>query len=122
CGDRAVAGRLGAVLGLCPELRQLQQDLRLGRRHRDPDDVVLPDGLRGAAWRRAERRDRASDRPRYHRRPARADGQAWRPCRRYGRPTTTVMPMVLTGSDTERWLTGQKPAGAVYAAGDHVVI
>ena len=32
------------------------------------------------------------------------------------------MPMVLAGSDTERWLTGQKPAGAVYAAGDHVVV
>lgn len=30
--------------------------------------------------------------------------------------------MTLTGPDTERWLTGQKPAGAAYAAGEHVII
>lgn len=30
--------------------------------------------------------------------------------------------MTVSGSETERWLTGQKPAGAVYAAGEHVFI
>ncbi len=49
------------VLLVPRELRQLQRHLWLtGRRHR-PDDVAVDFNHCGAAWRRAQRRDRASD-------------------------------------------------------------
>ena len=77
-----VARGLLAVLLVSRQLRQLQRHLWRARRGRGPDDVDVDRDHRSAGRRRAQFRDRASDRLRFHRRPGKA---ARHPRRGHGR-------------------------------------
>jgi hypothetical protein len=103
-GRHALAARVGPVLLVRGQFRQLQRDLRLARRRdRLHDlDLALDDG--GAARGRAQRRDGAPDRPRHHGRRPEAARCARGPHGRYRRGVG------LTGRS------GGSPAGDCVAA------
>ncbi|MGZ3351254.1 MAG: YihY/virulence factor BrkB family protein [Xanthobacteraceae bacterium] len=73
-----MAGEFGAAVMVLGELRQLRCDLRLARRCHRPDDVDVDVLHRDSVRRRAQLRDRAPDRPRFHYRRRTAARPAWR--------------------------------------------
>jgi hypothetical protein len=73
-----MAGEFGAAVVVLGELRQLRCDLRLARRCHRPDDVDVDVFHRDSIRCRAQLRDRAPDRPRFHHRRRKAARPAWR--------------------------------------------
>ena len=82
--------RVVPLLLVSRQLRQLQRHLRFAGRRRRPDDLAVDFDDRGAARRRTQRRDRASDRTRFNHRRREAARSARRGDGRHRRRPTNV--------------------------------